>query len=336
MVKIAFQTSNLNIRGACTAIYDYADYSEKILGYSCIIIVPIDYTLKSELKVIEKFKNRFEIYEYISKEYIDNILQEQSCDILYTIKYGRFDGIFSHRFPTLVHCCFEMSQPHGDMYIAVSNTLAKKYGRKDSLSHIVRPVVMYTKKDARDIIEEKYGICIPRDKIVIGRHGGHETFNLDEIREGVLEIVQERNDIFFLFVNTPIWCDNDNIMHIDKFCDTTFKELYLSACDGILEASTLGHTFGLNVAEGSVANRPIFVYNGWVWNNAHLEILGENGIKFKDKREFKEKVLNFNPKDYEGKDLNYYRAYYPEKIIPLFDMYVQKTVKNFKMKKINN
>ena len=38
MVKIAFYSKSLNVRGTCTAIFDYAHYNEILLNNESIII----------------------------------------------------------------------------------------------------------------------------------------------------------------------------------------------------------------------------------------------------------------------------------------------------------
>ena len=39
-------------------------------------------------------------------------------------------------FLTCVHCVFDLSEPHGDIYAAVSETLAKKYNKTVFVPHM--------------------------------------------------------------------------------------------------------------------------------------------------------------------------------------------------------
>jgi hypothetical protein len=99
----------------------------------------------------------------------------------------------------------------------------------------------------------------------------------------------------------------------------SIKNKFISTCNAGLEASNLGHSFGLSCAEMSVNNKPMMVYNGPVWNTAHIQILGDKGLYFSNEEEFYKLVTTFKNKDYE--DINCYREYSPEKVIKLFDKY---------------
>lgn len=57
--KIAFHIYFFCERGTSTAIYDYAHYSETMLGYESIIISPLSQKLKNIPEVYKKFNNRF-------------------------------------------------------------------------------------------------------------------------------------------------------------------------------------------------------------------------------------------------------------------------------------
>ena len=305
MSTVAFQTPQLDVRGSCDAIYNYAHYNEVSLGNRSIILVPA--SAKNEEEGVEKFKKRFRIVYYNA---MDIALDETKSDVLYAIKYGKNNGVFSTIVPTVVHCVFDLSEPHGDVYIAVSKALAEKYGRTEYLPHIVnqRPAL------SGDLRTE---LSIPEKAIVIGRHGGMDTFNLPWVRGTISRIVNEREDIYFLFINTPVFCTHKQIIYLPRTSDVEYKNKFIATCDAGLEASTLGHSFGLSCAEMSVNNKPMMVYNGPVWNNAHIQILGEKGLYFSNENEFYTLVMGFEKK-YRG-DLNAYREFSPEKVIRRFE-----------------
>ena len=56
MKKILFYDNNLTLRGTSVALYNYADYNEKILGNKSIIMAKPDDILN---KAKEKFKKIF-------------------------------------------------------------------------------------------------------------------------------------------------------------------------------------------------------------------------------------------------------------------------------------
>ena len=70
-----------------------------------------------------------------------------------------------------------------------------------------------------------------------------------------------------------------------------------------------------------VNNKPVIAYRPpphTLWNTAHLEILGDGGLYFKDEEQFKNILSNFKPKDYKDLDNNFYKDYTPEKVMEIF------------------
>ena len=136
-LKIAFQTQQLDIRGSCVAMYDYALYNEKLLKNTSIIVT--DYRRKSlcDTIAILKFSKRFPVYFYKDKEDLYEYLKKQKVDIVYSIKYGKKDEVNFQDIKTVVHCVFDLSEPHGDVYAGVSETLAKKYKWPLFVPHMV-------------------------------------------------------------------------------------------------------------------------------------------------------------------------------------------------------
>ncbi len=304
MLIIGFQTPQLDVRGSCDAIYNYAHYNEIILGNVSIILVPS--TAVNEEEGADRFRKRFRIINYTA---LEEGISAGKCDILYTIKYGKNDGVFSRETPTIVHCVFDLSEPHGDVYIAVSQALAEKYRKSEYLPHIVnqRPAL-------GENLRTELGI--PESALVIGRHGGMDTFNLGFVHQTIARLVREREDIYFLFMNTPVFDRHPQIIHLARTSDPSLKDKFILTCDAGLEASTLGHSFGLSCAEMSVNNKPMMVYNGPVWNDSHIKILGGAGLYFKDKEEFYRLVAAFERG--ERGDLNCYREFAPEGVMEQF------------------
>ena len=93
-MKIAFFCETLCLRGTSTALYDYAHYNEKILKNESMIMY--DSEKISEPDAIEKFEKRFLLFP-CKKDNIDTVLEQEHCDILYVIKYGKNDGYLSKK-----------------------------------------------------------------------------------------------------------------------------------------------------------------------------------------------------------------------------------------------
>ncbi len=308
MVKIAFLTPQIDARGSCVALFDYAKYNVELLGNESIIVVPKSGRRRDQA-AIKKFSKIFRIHYYNNLKELETFLLEEKTDILYCIKHGQKDDILLEKIPTVIHCVFDMSYPHGRVQAAVSETLAKKYGKTTFVPHMVALEPSRTKENLRKSLD------IPEDAIVFGRYGGEDTFNLEFVRHIIPRIVQEREDIYFLFMNTPVFLDHPRVIFLDSLTDEDEKNRFICTCDAHIEAGSLGHTFGLAIAEFSVNNKPIIAYTGQIWNRAHLDILGDKVRGYENEREFYDILNTFDPK--KGGE-NCYRDYTPEKVMQKF------------------
>lgn len=313
MVKILFHTEQLDVRGTCNAVYYYAHYNEVLLNNESAILTKKDNT-QNDIISVERFKKRFKVLEYINKEdkvSIENLIKDY--DIIYTIKYGTNDDFVFKNIKNIIHCVFDMSQPHGEVYAAVSETLAKKYNNNLFVPHMIGLKPSENKKNLREKLN------IPENAIVFGRYGGLDTFNLHFVYNAILRIVLANDNIYFLFINTPLFIQHPHVIYLDKIIEDEDKNLFINTCDAHLECSTLGHTFGLSIGEFSVNNKPIICYDRNIWNRCHLDILGDKAILFKTEEEFYNIINTFDKKEYENKDLNCYKEYSPEKVIKKFE-----------------
>ena len=313
-MKIAFYTPDLNFRGTCVAIVSYATYNEKILGNKSIIMT---HGITSDTTNIAKeyIENLFSII-YIKEKNVtslilDNILSSNNCDLLYCIKYGKNDGIYSNKVKTIVHCVFDMSEKHGDVYIAVSKSLANKYNSNLYLPHIVD-----MKNDSvQDLRSE---LSIPLDVIVIGRYGGIDTFNVEFVKQYISDIVRRNNNIYFLFMNCSIWDNHKQIINLEPTVSIEFKQRFISTCDAMIVPESLGHTFGLSIAEFTVYNKSIICFNdGKLWNDNHVKELKNEAIYFSNILELAVIIENFNIFK-NIKPFNAYKQYSPNNVMNIF------------------
>jgi len=309
-LRIIFHTPQIDVRGTSTAVYDYALYNEKLLENKSFIVYDNRNKKKCDLKAILKFRRRFQVFSYSSREELYNFLISKKCDIFYTIKYGVKDDIIFPDIKTVVHCVFDLSQPHGDVYAAVSETLAKKYGKNLFVPHMINLPFQSKEEDMR----EELGI--PRECIVFGRHGGFDTFDLTFCRDIISEVANKYN-IYFLFMNTPKFVDNHKVIFLDPIADMGEKLRFIQTCDAYLECGSLGHTMGLSMGEFSVKNKPIIAYKGPVWNTAHYDILKDKAFYFHDRTEFKKILTTFQK--IKGVDLNCYKKFSPNRVMEIFE-----------------
>ena len=310
MVKIAFHIDQLCIRGTSVALYDYAKYNQELLNGKSVIIIPEN--SQNDLRIVNKFLNHFELFIYKNIDNLEKILQNEKVDNLYCIKYGTNDRIFSKKIKTIIHCVFDMSEPHGDIYCGVSKSLSNKYGKDLFVPHMIS-----LKPGKTENFRKELGIL--DTDIVFGRYGGFDTFDLLFCINVINKICDERKDIYFLFANTPKFSKNKNIIYIDVLIEDSIKNKFISTCDAFLECNSLGHSFGLALGEFSVNNKPIIVFKDeYLWNTEHIKILGEKGIYFETEQEFQNILKNFDKETYKNLDLNCYKEYTPEKVMKLF------------------
>lgn len=310
-MKIAFHTPLIDIRGTCVSLYDYAHYNELILGNKSIIITPrrIDH----DSVAVYKFYKRFPIFFYNAWDNAEDILESEKCNVLYCIKYGKNDGIVSTRIKTVVHCVFSMEEPHGNVYAAVSSTLAQKFNKHTYVPHMIGLIPEIIQVNMRS------SLGIPENATVFGRHGGQDTFDLDITKHAIEVVLAKRDDVYFLFVNTPGFILHDRVIHLDKIVDFHEKNRFIDTCDAMIHAQSLGETFGIAIGEFSVNNKPIIAYGGPVWNDHYKNILRDNALWYTTAEECIFILETFDKYTYIDRDLNCYREYTPEKVMDMFN-----------------
>ena len=313
--KIAFHIYFFCVRGTSTALYDYANYSESILQCESIFVVP-----KSSIKenknvdiALKKFQKRFKIFYYDDMLDLDNILEKEDCDMLYVIKYGSNDGVYSSKIKTCVHCVFDMSQNHGDVYAGVSEQIALKFGN----NNLYVPHMVIEPFQNKENLREELGI--PLESKVFGYHGGSDSFNIQFAINAVKKASRLFSDVYFLFVNIPR-LDNNNpkIIFLKKIVEIEDKAKFINTCDCCLEAQSLGQSFGLSLSDFSVNNKPIITFGGIVLNDNYKRILGDKANYYYEEEDLIEILKEFNKEDYKNKDLNCYKEYSPEKVMKIF------------------
>lgn len=314
-MKIAFHNPMLCVRGSSVALYDYADYNEKLLENVSIIIIPRSSLTKNESLACVHFCTRFSVFVYDDSdpEALDRLLQQQKCDVLYTIKYGKRDSMVSQKIKTCVHCVFDMSEPHGTVYAGVSRALAKKFNSELFVPHMI---ALKPDPSAGSWREQ---LKIPENSVVFGRYGGLDTFDVPFLWPVIQRVVTANKNVHFLFINTPQIVNHPNIHFLPKIVDDKDKCKFINSCDAYIEGSSIGHTFGLALASFAVHNKPALIYNdGHLWNTAHIDIMREKGIYFATEQEFYNLLSNFSVENYKNKDYNGYAEYTPEKVMDIF------------------
>ena len=320
-MRIAFFENHLTIRGSSVALYDYAHFNETILNNYSIIITRHYTTNPTNIdvskKTYDKFNNRFPIFYIDEISDIQPILDSQSIDIIYIIKGGTFDGLCRFKnVKTFVHCIFNSYEPHGDFYTCISpwiNIVCKT-------NIPVLPHIVYLPNIDQDLRME---LKIPNNACVFGRYGGYGQFDVVECHNVIRRISQEHSNIYFIFMNTPEFCESSkNIIHLESSSDLDDKTKFINTCDAMIYGRSDGETFGLAIGEFSIRNKPIFAptyTNNIYYAGMHKLILQDNAYWFENENDLYQKILYFDRNQIKLKNWNMYKEYTPEKVMKIFN-----------------
>jgi len=311
--KIAFFSPHLDVRGTCVSLYDYALNNQTILGNESVIVINESSRSTNNVKIYKKFSEKFNIIFCKDNNIQDLDEKIADCDILYCIKYGKNDGFLSSKIKTVVHCVFDMTEPHGDVYAGVSSQLAKKFDKSLFVPHMIGLTPSATGENFRSKLN------IPDSATVFGRHGGLDTFDLKIAMNAIKRTVRDFPNTYFIFVNTVKFDNHPNIHFLDKIVDLDEKTKFISSCDAMIHAQSLGETFGISIGEFCVNNKPIITYGGSVWNDNYKNILKDKGLYYTTEDECYHQLNMFNKDEYKNLDNNCYTDYTPEKVMVQFE-----------------
>lgn len=301
MKTVLFHSNQLSIRGTEVALYDYALYNETILGNKSFIIS----NKKNDLSTYDKFKKRFDVFLYDDFSECFSYANYKKASNAYFIKDGKNDNKIINNIKNSIHAVFQNKEIHGDSYAYVSKWLANKMNYELYVPHIVS--LPYPTEDLRTKLN------ISKNTKIIGRHGGFEQFDISFVQKTIIDIVQNYNDIKFVFLNTKPFYYHDNIIYLQGTTNSQNKSNYINMCDAMIHARNEGESFGLAIAEFLYFNKPVFAWkHGHDLN--HVEMLPKYNLY--DEYDLKEKLLSSFPNvNYKEKVIQYE----PIRVMKIFD-----------------
>ena len=308
---LAFHTNEIGVRGSEWAAYKYAHYNETLLGNDSIYIAGPKTSQFERPESHKVFSERFKVYRYEQWSEVDEILRNESVDILYMHKGGSNDGKFSNRVRTCIHACFQMLDIHGDRYAYNSEWLSQKMSNGDV------PFVPLMVDLFESNLNLRSELNIPDDAIVFGRFGGPDQFDIKFVHEAIEQVLNDREDVYFLFGFTNEFINHPRVIYQPPFCDEVFKTKFINTCDAMLHARHMGESFGLAIAEFSSKNKPVITYQGGN-DQAHLDMLKDKALYYTNKEEVYTILNNFTK---ELSSLNwdaYSENYNPEIVMQKF------------------
>lgn len=314
MKRIVFQTNQLSVRGTEIALYDYAYYTQSILNHRAIIAYQNDSTSNNP-HVITKFSREFELMPYKNLAELDSSVLLNQVDLMYSIKAGEPDEIISSYVPTMVHAVFPQhpKNAHGSSYAFVSDWLSRVCSCRviPAVPHIV------TLPDVNENL--RINLAIPVDATVFGCYGGATSFDISFAKKAVIDIVEKKKNIYFIFMNIEPFSCHSQIIFLPGSADLIQKVKFINTCDAMLHARKLGESFGLACAEFSIKNKPIFTYSKSPQRH-HLEVLGEKAFLYSGYKSLMSGLLNFDKTTSSLKFWDCYsEKFSPKNVMELFN-----------------
>ena len=322
MKNIIFFVRQYSERGTETSTYNYARYNEEILNNKSYIM---SFNEKKQFELgfhvfgrlsYDKFKSRFEIIEIEDIQDISDIIDKYKIDFFYAQTGGdndfyRFeDKNLWKNCKTIKHCVFNTKVPESDFYISISNCINKNCGT----NFPVIPYIIDLPKIDGDLRKD---LNIPNDSIVLGRYGGNSEFNIHFVYQCIYNILQNDNNIYFLFMNTQQFYEHPRIIYLEASVDMVYKAKFINTCSAMIHARAMGETFGAAVGEFSLMNKPVITAN--CGDKEHIDILKENGIIYNSPDELNYIFNNIRSIISSRNDWNAYSKYNPVDVMNLFN-----------------
>ena len=204
-----------------------------------------------------------------------------------------------------------MARQGSDIRCVIGEDLNKKYFKKI-------PVLPYIVNRHKSFGNLRENLNIKKDTLVVGRHGGYNTFDLNFVKKAIEKTLNIRKDIIFLFLNTKVFLKHERIIYLPKTTSLVFKSQFIDSCDYMLHGRKHGETFGLAVAEFSAANKQIISY-ALSKDKEHLRILKDEAIRYTNEHDLIKILLNLKKVNIKNKLFNCYKQYEPEFVMRKFD-----------------
>ena len=304
----------MDLQGTGVSYFDYCHFNQTILGNKSIMIYDEVNSYNSPL-VIEKFqRHNIELVALSGTQNmpaLEQAILQCKADACYLQKNGKInEGRWVDNVPMFVHVVGMNNEPHGKVYAYVSEWSSIHCSKGE---HPFVPYCVHLPDTDEDYRKH---IGIPSNAIVFGRMGGYYGWDIPFVNAVITQLVQERNDIYFLFAQTPNFFNHPQIKHVSPFADLTMKRKFINTCDAMIHARQVGESFGAACAEFSSCNKPIITYANSPERN-HIFTLKEKGIYYENPQQLYNILSNFD-KSLMYQDWNAYKSFAPEQVMQKF------------------
>lgn len=319
-MKIGFHLENLTFRGTVTAVKDYAFYNQKILNNDSLFFykkglldINNDENFSKKNEIFESFSKKYELYEYSDINDLEEKTKKRNINYVYFLKAGFNDGLFLRETKSLIHCVFNNYQPHGHKYAYVSEWLAKESSKRecDFVPHIVE-LPKIPSENFRNKLNIGY------DKIVIGRYGGYDQFDIEFVKSVIAYIVNNDPKFVFIFVNTRKFIEHPNVFFLDPIIDSQEKTNFILSCDAMIHARSDGESFGLSICEFLLHNKPVISFGGGRDKN-NVELLKNKGLIYNNEYELLECLFKLKYFMYKDRYATIAESFSPSVVMEKFE-----------------
>ena len=303
-MKVAFHSNQLSLRGTEIALYDYAVGNIEILGNESFIAAPITGDLTSLSKFQERFPGNVLLYTHTDE--LQRLVDSEKIDVVYQIISGEDTSLKLKNTKNVYHAVFNVRNPEITAY--VSSWLSDQHSGSKYVPHIVR--MKDSGYNYREYLE------IKSDAFIVGRHGGNDSFDISYSASVIHNVLQHRQDIYFLFLNTDrLPFDHERVLYFDGTHDEEIKSSFINTVDVGLHCRTRGETFGLSVCEYLYFNKPVITCINSPETN-HIQIMKDKGFYYTDANEMNAILLSMTKKNDDYQKL--VRQFEPGEVMKMF------------------
>jgi hypothetical protein len=320
-MKIGFFVYAMNLRGVANSIYKYAYYNQTILKNKSYIFFD-KLNTQNQKQVIDKFKKKFTTFG-LNK--FTDINKKIKLDIVYA-QIGKFSDIdVPKKTKNIIHIIFPTFFYKDKNFIFISRWLSKECS---NFKIPYLPLIIDSPDNNTDT-NLRNKLKINSSDIVFGCHGGGESFDLDFVKQVILEILNKRNDIYFLFLNINKFAHHPNIIFLKGTSNENYKINFINTCDAMLHGRSLGESFGIACAEFAIRNKPIFTYK-FSRDRGHIDLLKNKIITYNSEKNLFNLINTFNKNKFKNfNSASLYKDFTPKKVMNKFKRIYNYNNKNF-------
>jgi hypothetical protein len=315
MVKLILHSDSISERGDSVNAEGLSSALRLFKGIESLIVYNIKSESNKQNRIDELISSGHQVISYTNSNELHSIGKTWGATHSYFFGNGAYSPLWIKNTKKLTHAVFNNYEPHGDKYNYVSEWLYRKAlrsRRRSTTENRINelrelsgsPYTLNTKMPISwvpHIVESKDGDGvsfrkkhnIPVNSKMIGRIGGYNQFDDTVAQKSVIELVEKFKDYFFVFINTKKFNSHPRIIHIEYLSSDEKWDFY-SAGDVFINGRLMGESFGFSICEALSVGKPIVAPNfhrNFRMDKHHISILNRQGLLYKSKKEFKNKVI---------------------------------------------